>query len=233
MLWISITSSFLASGLVSGQTESRLKERKVTLADWLRQALIPLLLLIPHYVVLFWLVFSVPNEFTTRVWIYVGIALLVIAFYVVGGGLIVSRWLGLARRVPERVARIVEVAAQRVGVRPKAAYVLRWKAANALAFPISQAIAFSDTAVKHLDDDELIAICVHELGHLDESRRVKRLRILGNVHVVSCRSRKTNPGHIRHPWTGGSCLVYSLRLSGCAPALSCDGGKSGCTQFRP
>jgi len=66
-----------------------------------------------------------------------------------------------------------------VGVSPKATYVIRWKAANALAFPIVHRIAISDTALEHLADEELVAICVHELGHLTESKRVKRLRVAG------------------------------------------------------
>jgi Zn-dependent protease with chaperone function len=177
---ICMASSFLAGALVNNRVETRLKGRKVTIGDWLRHLVIPLLLFGPHYLVLLWLALSTPDRFTPLVWIYVGVGGVAILFYVFSGGLFIARLLGMAWRAPASVERIVEAAAQRVGIWPKASYLIRWKAVNALAFPVIGRIAISDTAAKHLAEDELIAICVHELGHLNESRRIKTLRIVAS-----------------------------------------------------
>jgi Zn-dependent protease with chaperone function len=177
--WFCMAISLVAVGIVSAKIEARLKERRVTLGDWFRSFIIPWLLLFPHYPVFLVLATSLPDQFVLRVWLYVLWGSVAIGFYLLGGGLFVLRLAGWARRAPERLERIMEVAVKRVGIRPKVTYVIKWKAANALAFPLTKRIAVSDAALEHMDDKELIAICVHELGHLNESRRIKGLRVLG------------------------------------------------------
>jgi Zn-dependent protease with chaperone function len=172
-------TSFLATSFGNARIESRLKGRTITVADRCRALLIGCLIFLPHFLVLFWLAVSAPDRFTPRVGILVAVGCLVITFYLFAGGLFVARVLGIARPAPERLARLVEVAVERVGVRPKATCLIRWSTANAIAFPLVQRIAVTDTAVKYLTDEELIAVIVHELAHLNESRRVKRLRAVG------------------------------------------------------
>jgi tetratricopeptide (TPR) repeat protein len=48
--------------------------------------------------------------------------------------------------------------------------------ANALAFPLSGRLAFTDGALAALDDEELTAVCAHELAHLAEPRRLALAR---------------------------------------------------------
>jgi Zn-dependent protease with chaperone function len=179
--WLSETSmigSFLIAAAVGARIESDLKQRAVTLMDWIRHDLILGVIFVPHIAVLFVVAVSMPKEFSADVWTYLLIAAAAILFYLFAGGLFVCRVLGLARAAPKRLVQITSVSAERLGVVARPNWVLRWKAANAVAFPMVNHMAFSDTALKYLADDELVAICIHEFGHLMESRSVKCLRVL-------------------------------------------------------
>jgi Zn-dependent protease with chaperone function len=98
-----------------------------------------------------------------------------------GGGVVLGRWAGLLRPAPARLQGIVDRAVQRMGVPQPVAYVLRWKAANALAFPFARSLAVTDTALNSFSDEELLAICCHELAHLNESRRIHWARLAGQL----------------------------------------------------
>lgn len=171
--WLCLVACVLGAGWVSVKIESSLKERLISMSDLVRHLMVVLLLFFPHFFILFWISISAPDRFLPGVW------LLAIGFYVLNGGLLVARWIGLARPPSEELKRIVETTAQRMGVWPRATYIIRWKAANAIAFPNTKRIAFTDTLLNHLNEHELIPICAHELAHLTEPGRIRLLRIAG------------------------------------------------------
>src|SRR5205823_45956 len=94
-----------------------------------------------------------------------------------GGGLPIARALGLARLASPRLSAVVARAAERVGLRPRATYEIPSSNANAFAFPLSGRLAFTTTILDVLDDDELTAVCAHELGHLAEPRALSWCRV--------------------------------------------------------
>lgn len=51
--------------------------------------------------------------------------------------------------------------------------------ANAYAAPLSGTLVFSDPLLEILTDDEVAAVCAHELGHLAESKRILFGRCIG------------------------------------------------------
>jgi Zn-dependent protease with chaperone function len=55
---------------------------------------------------------------------------------------------------------------------------------NAVAMPLSGAIAFSRVALEVLDDQQLAAVCIHELAHLAEPRRVQALRVVNSMMML-------------------------------------------------
>ncbi len=59
------------------------------------------------------------------------------------------------------------------------AQLLRWKTATALAFPFGRVVAVTDTALNACADEELGAVCSHELAHLNEPRRIHFARLAG------------------------------------------------------
>src|SRR2546425_185368 len=98
-------------------------------------------------------------------------------FFARGGGRLGLRRLGLAAPPSPRLAAIVEEVSRRVGVQPRTTYEVRTSMANAFVFPASGVLAFTERALGVLDDDEVAAICAHELGHLAEPRL---------LHVIRC-----------------------------------------------
>jgi Zn-dependent protease with chaperone function len=88
-----------------------------------------------------------------------------------------AKAIGLIVPVTPRLQRIVEEAASRAGCPAPPAGIIRWHPANALAFPFAQTIAFTPSIIELLSDEELIAVGMHEIAHLNESvgHRLTRL----------------------------------------------------------
>ncbi len=111
--------------------------------------------------------------------------LLLIVAYQLGGGMTVLRITGMLRPAPERLRAIVAATARRVGVRTPPVEVLGVPMATALAVPLwGGRILVTDAAVAVLGDDELSAVCAHELSHLSEPLRVVVARLLFGLRGV-------------------------------------------------
>ncbi|SIN71898.1 Zn-dependent protease with chaperone function [Singulisphaera sp. GP187] len=107
-------------------------------------------------------------------------------FFVSGAWLTLLVRFGLAGPASPRLTEIVERAATRVGIRPRAIFELRSPNSMALALPVSQSLVFTMPILDALEDDELVALAVHELGHLNEPRIVYMTQVAGAyLSVVS------------------------------------------------
>jgi len=93
-----------------------------------------------------------------------------------GAGVQLARRIGLATAPDERVTRVVAGAAARTGVTPRCVSVAPHATANALAFPPGGHLVLTRRLLEVLSDEELSAVCMHELGHLGEPRRLILLR---------------------------------------------------------
>ena len=80
--------------------------------------------------------------------------------------------LGLAHEASPRLEQAVARATERTGVRPSRVVELDPRGVNAWAFPLTGGVAFTHGALEVLDDAQLTAVAVHELGHLTERRWV-------------------------------------------------------------
>ncbi len=95
-----------------------------------------------------------------------------------GGGVALLRWLGVARAPSARVSAVVDRAGERVGVRPRGVWELDNPAAGAFAIVTRGVLLFTTKLVDVAPDEELEAVCAHELGHLSESRWVIAARVI-------------------------------------------------------
>jgi Zn-dependent protease with chaperone function len=156
----------------------RLRPSPIPLADAWRGAATCTLLFFMPYLLLLPALFLIPIELDAGALLTVALTALAIAAFYGGPGLKVGRLLGLITPASGRARSIVAAAAARAGVEPRAVYELRWASANAVAFPLHRAVAFTDGALARLSDSELEAICAHELGHLAEGRWIPMVRVL-------------------------------------------------------
>jgi Zn-dependent protease with chaperone function len=172
-----VLAAFGGAGFVSTRMESRVRERALSMLDWLRSWAVMLLFFLAPLAVFAVLLWQLPAEFNwTVLWMVLGAAAVVLVL-TLGGSLAVARWIGLLHAPTDRLNVIVDRAVERVGAPRPTVFVLHWKVANALAFPFGRSVAVTDTALDSLADEELVAICVHELAHLTEPRRIHLLRL--------------------------------------------------------
>jgi Zn-dependent protease with chaperone function len=172
-------AAFVGAVQTGSRIESRLRQRPVSLADGLRSWAIVVLLFIPHLILFSILLFHGPERLDAEAAVMIGLALAAAILFACDGGLILARLCGLVRPAPPRLIALAEAAAQSVGTRPRSVHLLRWKAATALAFPLTRRIAMTDTALGFCTDAEATAVCAHELGHLSEPRRIALARLAG------------------------------------------------------
>jgi len=80
-----------------------------------------------------------------------------------------------------RLQKIVDEAAARRQVPVRRTWQFGGLLANALAFPPTRELAFSTRLLEICMDEEIAAICAHELAHLAESKTILAGRLLGSL----------------------------------------------------
>lgn len=115
--------------------------------------------------------------------------LLLQTFNLFGGWVHVLKRLGRVHPADARLMAIVDRASTAVGVQPRSLLVVQSLQTNALAWPAPRLILFTTACRELLNNEELGAVAVHELGHLNEPRPVYWSRILvayGFVGLALC-----------------------------------------------
>ena len=130
------------------------------------------------------MLFALPTQFDLQGFVIIGVFVAVAVVLAFGGNLRISRYLGLLLPASERLLGAMEEATRRQGHRPVAVYSIPTTAANAYAFPFSRVVGVTTAALDELNDEELIAVCVHELSHLTEPRSVTAVRLAGSFALL-------------------------------------------------
>jgi Zn-dependent protease with chaperone function len=172
LVLLAALGAFLGAAVVRVHVERRVVQRHVSFLAWARDVSSFGLVLGGNVLFpAFGLVVAalIPGE---RVWVATLLAACGMVLALAGAGRWIARAIGLLRPPSPRILAIVERAASSVGVRPRRVSELRWSMTNALAWPRVGEIAFTSGALESLTDDDLVAICSHELGHLKETRAI-------------------------------------------------------------
>ncbi len=133
---------------------------------------------------------------------------LAIVFGIQAGGLVrLSRALGVTVAPGARIEGLVARAVTATGVRPAAVWLLRTPLANAYANTTTRVLIVTEGLAAALDDDALVAVLCHELGHLDEPNRVRAARLvpLTALFIPTC-GTLTSPGS---PWVAGASVIVA------------------------
>ncbi len=98
-----------------------------------------------------------------------------------GLGLRLMRGLRLLQPAPARLQSLVEETSASMGVKVRATWELISVNANAIAFVTTRELAFTRKLLAICSDEEIKAVCAHELGHLSESRWTLAGRLVGSL----------------------------------------------------
>lgn len=125
------------------------------------------------------------------------------------------RWMGALAAPSARMERIVDGVSSRMGVWPRAVWSMGGVQAVAFALPTRRELILSDRLMEVCTDEEVAAICAHELGHLQESKVAIAGRICGSLALV--------PTIFLRPAFGafgssgvlavGACVLFILQFS--------------------
>lgn len=90
---------------------------------------------------------------------------------------------GVFKRVEdsERVAGIVRQTSERMKISYHSVWKLQSPMGYAAAMPLQQDLIFSEGLLEKHPDNEVAAICAHELAHLNEPRSIHRLRLISSL----------------------------------------------------
>jgi Zn-dependent protease with chaperone function len=83
-----------------------------------------------------------------------------------------------------RLKGIVNDVAARAGVPVRATWQFGGIMATAFAFPFSGELAFSDRLLAICNDEEISAVCAHEIAHLGEPNVVLAGRLIGSLYLL-------------------------------------------------
>jgi Zn-dependent protease with chaperone function len=180
LVGLAAAGAFLAAALVGGPVVRRTVWPGLTPGTWLRSVAASVLIFWPPLIALVVLATLAPPRFGADALGWLGVGLVVLLIASSGVGLLVCRLVGLARPAGPRLRAAVGRAAERLGIRPPALDLLPGAEANALAFPLLRRVAVTDRLLDALGDEELAAVCAHELGHLVEPWPV----LLGRLAAV-------------------------------------------------
>jgi len=105
-----------------------------------------------------------------------GIFLYIVVDLWVHFGSWMARKIGFIRPAPERLRTIAEAASAKMGIKFREVSVIRSPMAQAFAIIGKRRLLFTERILDVLSDDELAAVCAHELAHLTESRWIRASR---------------------------------------------------------
>jgi len=172
-----VIPSFVAV-LLAGYFFSREVVPEVSFKSWLHLVAAYLFLFFIWWAVLMFAIFNMPENFGFWTWLVAGAVLLLMLAFNFGLGIKLLRWFGLVQPASELLKALVAEVSEQMGVPVRATWILSTHVSNALAFPLTRQLLFTDKLLSTSTDGEIKAVCAHELGHLNEPRKVVFTRVL-------------------------------------------------------
>jgi Zn-dependent protease with chaperone function len=118
-----------------------------------------------------------PERWDSRSWALLACGSAAAGGHMAWGWLRVMRWTGTIRPAGDRFRTIASQSAARAGIALRSIEEAAIPMANGLAFVHDRSVGATDALLAILDDDELAAVCAHELGHLGEPGWVRAIRL--------------------------------------------------------
>jgi Zn-dependent protease with chaperone function len=154
---------------------------QLTLRDWWKQIALLWGIRFSIWIVLFSAMFLMPEKFGFKMLLVAG-GYLVFHFAILWGALLkLLRLLKFVTPAGQRLRQIVASLAGRMNIKVRGTWQVGGLIANALAIPTTRELVFTNYLLEICTDEEVAAICVHELAHLTESKMVLVVRQLASL----------------------------------------------------
>jgi Zn-dependent protease with chaperone function len=111
-----------------------------------------------------------PATFNFQSLIIVAAMVVLLIFWNRRGWILTGRKLGLMLPPPDRLRNIVRDTAAGMNVPVREIWVMRSSGSQAYALPNARTLLFSNRMLEVLSDQEMAAVCAHELAHLTEAK---------------------------------------------------------------
>lgn len=85
-----------------------------------------------------------------------------------------------------QIRELVETASRQTGIAFSRVWIMRSQAAQALALPATRELVFTERLLEIMPDEEVSAICAHELAHLNEPKSALLVRVIGALTWFPC-----------------------------------------------
>jgi len=143
---------------------------------WFHLAISWQLLFFPSFYLLLITAFILPDHFVPLTWIIAGIVLGIMVANYFGLRLAMLRWFRILHPAPDHLNALVMEVSQKMGIPVRRIWILSSYVGNAVAYPQFRELIFTDKLLAILSDNEIKAVCAHELAHLTESGIVLMIR---------------------------------------------------------
>jgi Zn-dependent protease with chaperone function len=171
--------------------------------DWLREAVTRWALRSAWLFLFLGISALMPKEVSWRTWLLAAILIGAFALWSRGGLIWCCKKLRLLQPPPDRLSQIVASISARMNVPVTGVWMLRSSAAQALALPYTGDLLFTKRLLDICPDNEIAAVCAHELGHLCESGFARAGRLAGGLVYLPWAFLKP----LRHAIGDGAFLI--------------------------
>jgi Zn-dependent protease with chaperone function len=176
-----VTAAAVAGAMMGNFAIARAMFPELSFRAWLREFLGFWSLRVFLFVMLLVTMCYMPNDFNWLCLVTTAAYLLLHFAFILGGAYrLLERWHYL---LPpgERLRRIVSQTSDAMGIRPRQLFESEGQMALAFAFTTTGGLLVTRKTLEICSDEEVAAICAHELAHLSESRAVHWIRVVGSL----------------------------------------------------
>jgi Zn-dependent protease with chaperone function len=177
--WLPVAFASWLGALAGGYVFTREVFPSMTPREWIHETLVVWGLSIGWWALFISIATLMPAELGWRNWLLAGIYLGAVVGWAFGGLIWCLKTCRRLKPAPEKLRRIVERVSTQMKVLVRGVWLLQSKSATAFALPYTRDLFFSETLLATLPEEEIAAICAHELGHFCEPRPVLILRLSG------------------------------------------------------
>lgn len=173
---ITVLPTFFGA-LLAGYFLNREVFPRMAFTQWL-QFIVAIWFLLSPIVVLVAAAFMMPANFAIATWAIAACVIVLLLSLQFGLNIRLLRYLRIFKPAPERLTTLVRDVSGKMGVPAPATWIVDAPISNAAALPGPRQLVFTEKLLATLSDDEIKAICAHELGHLTEREKVRLTRLL-------------------------------------------------------